>query len=250
MPQTLKLGKLPARKGAVTFKLADYGASLKSAPAKGGHKDLVALDNNMFGNDQLGDCVCAEAGHGTLYYNKEAGNTVSISTANVVAMYSAVAGYDPSDPNTDQGTDMQAAASYRRKTGLLDANGKRHKILAYLALSTTSKDQMKKAIYYFGGAGIGFNFPDYAMDEFNAGQTWHVKSGGKADGGHDVFACGYDATYIYVISWGKLVRMTWGFFQKYCDEALVYLSAESFTNGKSLEGFDLATLTTNLAALK
>lgn len=245
----MKLGKLPARKGAVTFKLSTYGASLPAAPAKGGHYNLVSDWQGMLGNDQLGDCVCAEAGHGTIYLNKLAKQDVSITTANVVAMYSDVTGYTPKDPNSDQGTDMQAAASYRRKTGILDAHGNRHKILAYLSLGAANKDNLKKAIHYFGNAGIGFQFPNYAMDEFNAGQTWHVKSGGTIDGGHDVLACGYDSRYIYCVSWGKVIRMTWGFFLKYCDESLVYLSGEMFTGGKSLEGFDLATLQADLARL-
>lgn len=245
----MKLGKKPARKDSVLFKLDAYDTALAEPPKTVAHWGLVNDWQGMMGNDNLGDCVCAEAGHGTIYLNKLAGKTIAITTADVVAMYSAVTGYTPSDPNSDQGTDMQAAASWRRTTGLADAQGNRHKIVAYLDLGAANKDNLKKAIYYFGNAGIGFQFPSYAMAEFTAGQTWHVKAGGSIDGGHDVLACGYDSRYIYCVSWGKLIRMTWGFFAKYCDEALVYLSSEMLINGKSLEGFNLPSLQTDLAQL-
>lgn len=244
-----KLGKLPARKDAVTFKFTQY-TNLPAVPNKGGHMQLVSGDNNMFGNDELGDCVCAEAGHGTLYYNHEAGNTVNLTTDNIVALYSAITGYKPGDSSTDQGTDMQAAASYRRKNGLNDANGKTHKILAYLDLGVSNRDNLKKAIYYFGGAGIGFNFPEYAMEQFQQGQTWHVQAkDSELDGGHDVFAFGYDTQYVYVISWGKVVKMTWGFFDKFNDETLVYLTQENIKNGKTLEGLNLIQLEADLKQL-
>lgn len=245
----LKLGKTPARKDAVIFKLDNYGASLAAPPAKSGDHAIVQDWQGMMGNDNLGDCVCAEAGHGTIFLNKLAGKDVAISTDDVVAMYSAVTGYTPKDPNSDQGTDMQAAASYRRKTGLSDAQGNRHKISAYLDLGAANATNLKKALYYFDNAGIGFQFPSYAMSEFNAGQTWHIKAGGTIEGGHDVLACAYDSRYIYCVSWGKLIRMTWTFFEKYCDEALVYLSDEMLQGGKSPQGFDAATLQADLAQL-
>ena len=64
--------------------------------------------------------------------NKDAARTVTFNNQSVLKDYSAVTGFNPNDPNTDQGTDMQVAASYRRKTGVLDAAGKRHKVIAYL----------------------------------------------------------------------------------------------------------------------
>ena len=72
----------------------------------------------------------------------------------------------------------------------------------------------------------------------------------------------YDASFVdsaeeagvrgpaHVVTWGALQGMTTGFFSKYCDEAIVYLSEESLTNGKSPEAFDYASLQADLAALK
>lgn len=87
------------------------------------------------------------------------------------------------------------------------------------------------------------------MDQFNAGKAWTVVKGSPIDGGHYVPAIGYDSRYVYVVTWGKVQKMSWGFFAKYCDEAIAYLSTEMLLNGKSLEGFDVNQLNADLSAL-
>jgi hypothetical protein len=251
MSQTLKLGKLPARKGAVKFKLANYLklSSLPTPPSKAGHHALVIDWEGMLGNDRYGDCVFAGAAHETILWGKEGGLNTTFTDKAVLSDYSAVTGFNPNDPNTDQGTDMQVAASYRRKTGVVDANGKRHKVGAYLAVTPGNVTQIKQAIYLFSNVGVGFQFPASAMTQFNNGKAWTIVSKSPIDGGHYVPAVGYDSRYLYVITWGKVQKMSWGFFKKYCDEAVVYLSSEMLTNGKSLEGFDAVQLQADLSQL-
>ena len=244
----MKLGKLPARENSITFKMAAY-SSLPEAPSKGGHFSLVADWQGMLGNDKYGCCVWAGGDHEHICWNKSASKLVKFTNKNALADYSACTGFNPSNPNTDNGTDMQAAASYRRKTGLIDANGIRHKIGAYVAIDASTKTELKQAIYYFGAAGIGIQFPASAMAQFNNGKAWTVVSGSKIDCGHYVAAVGYDSRYVYVVTWGKIQKMTWGFYLKYCDEAIAYLSAEMLTDGKSLDGFNLAQLQANIKAL-
>lgn len=240
-----KLGKLPARPGAIKLKLTDY-LSLPTAPNK---EIAVNLNWQMLGNDTVGDCVFAGAGHETMLLNNEAGKAVFFSDQSVLSDYSAVTGYNPNDPNSDQGTDMQVAASYRKKTGVIDSNGIRHKVGAYLALRVSDKAQLKQAVYLFAAVGIGFRFPRSAMSQFNAGKPWAVVSRSPIEGGHYVPAIGYDSKYIYVVTWGRLQKMTWGFYAKYNDESIAYLSEEFLTAGKSLEGFNLAQLQADLAGL-
>lgn len=245
----MKLGKLPARKDAVKFKLTNYLTTLPTPPAKAGHQNLVLDWEGMLGNDQYGDCVLAGAAHETILWNDEAKQSVLFDEKSVLSDYSAVTGFNPNDPNTDQGTDMQVAASYRRKTGVVDASGKRHQVAAYLALTAGDATQLKQAIYLFSNVGIGIKFPKSAMAQFNAGKPWSVVSKSPIEGGHYVPAVGYDSKYVYVVTWGKLQPMTWGFFKKYCDEAIVYLSNEMLIGGKSIEGFDATQLQTDLKAL-
>lgn len=239
----MKLGKLPARKDAIKFKLTSYLA-LPTPPSKVG--SFTQLDWGMLGNDNYGDCVWAGAAHETIFWNKEVNKTVGFTDSEVLGDYSKVTGFNPNDPSTDNGTDMQVAASYRRKTGI-QAQDKRHKVLSYLSIKN-DKTQLKTAIYLFNAVGIGIQFPRSAMAQFNAGKPWTVTSS-PIDGGHYVPAVGYDSRYVYVVTWGKTQKMTWGFFKKYCDEAVCYLTDEDLLNNKSLQGFDLPTLQADLAQL-
>jgi hypothetical protein len=151
------------------------------------------------------------------------------------------------DPSTDQGTDMTEAASYRRKTGVMSADGKRHKTLAYLAVKRTN---LKTAAYLFGAIGVGIQFPASAMDQFNAGQPWSYVPFSKIEGGHYVPLVGFDGKYFLVITWGKIQRVTPAFLARYCDEAIAYVSAERLlADGKTLDGFNLTQLLTDLRSL-
>src|SRR4051794_17808270 len=99
----LKLGKKPARPGAVRFALADYvdTAALPKPPRHFGHEDLVeSVGWHMLGNDQWGDCVFPGAAHETMMWAREGGGSVAFSTASVLADYSAVTGFVPESPDT------------------------------------------------------------------------------------------------------------------------------------------------------
>jgi hypothetical protein len=78
------------------------------------------------------------------------------------------------------------------------------------------------------------------------------------DGGHYVPALGWNTKgNIVCVSWGKKVEMTPAFYERFSDEAIVYLSLERMYNrkaeamlaGKSPEGFHIEALREALAAL-
>lgn len=243
-----KLGKLPAQKNSVSLRLRDYLSlsKLPTPPTPGGHKDLSSTDHNMFGNDTVGDCTCADVGHATLYWNKEAEKVVHITTSKVLAMYSAITGYNPDDPSTDKGADMTVVAKYHQKTGLQDESGNHHKITAYLAITPGNFEEIKQAIHLFGACSIGWELPESAQIQFQAGQPWSVESGSQIEGGHDTLAIGYDGQYLYVITWGKVQSVEWKFVSKYMDEGIVKFSEEMLNKGKSLEGFNATQLIKDL----
>lgn len=249
-PIRFKLGKLPAVKNSVSFRLRDYLAlsKLPATPTSAGHLDLVT-EHNMYGNDKYGDCVCAEAGHTTHYWNMEANRKLEISTKNVLAMYTDITGFNPDDPDTDQGTSMPDAAKWRQKVGLIDEKGVRHTIDAYLALTPGNTEELKQAIYLFGGVGIGWELPESAQEQFQEGKPWSVVPGSEIEGGHDTAAVGYDADYIYIITWGKIQKVEWAFFARYCDEGIIYFSEENILEGRTLEGFNLSQLQADLKEL-
>lgn len=242
----MKLGKRPARPGAIKFALKDYAVALPVPPKTFGHQSLET-SWGMLGNDQYGCCVFAGAGHETMLWNKEANKNVTFTDKEVLSDYSKVTGFNPNDPNTDQGTDMVVAASYRRKVGVI-GQGKRHKVAAYLNINLKDKTLLKQAVYLLSGVGIGIQFPSSAMTQFNNGKPWTVTTS-KIEGGHYINCVGYDAKYIYIVTWGKIQKMSYGFYQKYCDEAVAYLSPEFLLDDKSLEGFNLSQLQADLKAL-
>jgi hypothetical protein len=248
----LRLGKRPARPGAIKLKLRDYInlSVLPAPPAEFGHDGLVKSPWGMLGNDAAGDCVWAGGAHETMVWNAEAGIVVSFDDTCVLSDYSAVTGYVVGDDSTDQGTDMQTAAAYRKATGLLAADGTRHKVGAYLEIEAGNLEEHLTAAYLFGAVGIGITFPDSAMDQFNAGQPWSVVTGSTIEGGHYVPFLARRAGMFVVVTWAAEQQMQDSFFAANNDESVVYLSSERLKGGKSLDGFDLDQLNADLAALK
>jgi hypothetical protein len=245
----LKLGLQPLAADPKDFYFERYRfkANLPTHPAAFGHENLVK-SWGMLGNDQYGDCVLAGAAHETMLWNAMAKKAVSFTPRAVLSDYSAITGFDPRDPSTDQGTDMRAAAKYRQKTGVVDAKGKRHKIGAYVFLDPQNLEQLTEALWLFGAVALGVQMPQSAMDQFNQGQPWDVVKGSPIEGGHYVPAVSLRGN-INVVTWGKVQPVTQAFLKKYATSAIAYLSEEMLLNGKSLEGFDLATLKADLASL-
>lgn len=207
------------------------------------------LSWGMLGNDKYGDCVLAGADHEQMVFANEGGSSVSFTAANALADYGAITGFDPKTGKGDNGTEPRDAMKYRVSTGMIDANGKRHKIDAYMQVDLSQNNEVEKCVYLFDMVGIGIQFPDSAMKQFNAGQPWTVVAGASIEGGHYVPIVGYDETYYYCVTWGQIQKMDKAFYNKYCDEAWVVLSEEMLKGGKTLEGFDLATLKADLAAI-
>jgi len=233
-PSTYRLGRQP-NQGRPRIKLtADLiPATAYAPPASVDYYSRVPADTwGMDGNDTVGDCTCAEVDHTTKARQVAAGNTEVRSTdAEVLAAYSAITGYTPADPNTDQGAEMQAVRNYWRTHGIT-LGGTVDKILLFAEIDHTDHNLIKWAVDRFGAVGLGINFPASAMDQFDAGKPWTVVRGSRIDGGHAISLVGYDATYAYVVTWGAVQRMTWDFFTAYVEEAWTDLD-ESFVNATS-----------------
>lgn len=244
----MKFGKQPARHDERTLLFSTYRSAHPLAitvPQNYGHYEVVQ-NLGMLGNDSVGDCVFAGGAHETMLWTGEVGKQALFDDQSVLSDYSAVTGYDPSDPNTDQGTDVLTALNYRRKTGLIDARGVRHKIGAYVALEPGNWDQLLEAMFIFSAVGVGINFPSSAMKQFDAGKPWSVVPNSHFEGGHYIPAVGRSHNYWDLFTWGKVQRATRAFYEKCCDEAYAILSEEMLDNGFSPEGFDLAQMTADL----
>lgn len=250
----LALGKKPARKGAVSFAFETYfnAKEFPTPPVVFGKTSLVT-EWGVLANDTKSDCVFAGAAHETMLWNAESGAKPGLSFSDecVLSDYSAVTGYDPNNPDSDQGTDMQQAAAYRQKIGIMDAGGARHRIDSYVAIKPGNVEQLALATYLFGAVGVGIQFPSNAFDQFDNAEPWRVVSGSELNGGHYVPCVGRNSHGNFlVVTWGRLHGVTPGFLARYMDEGISYLSAEMLKDNLSRRGFDYETLKTDLHKLR
>ena len=251
---SFKLGKLPATPRPTDFKFSDFASTIQlpTVPSRFGHGGAYP-DWQMLGNDQYGDCVWAGAAHEHMLINKVVhGVDVPFDDDAVLGDYSAATGFDRNDPSTDNGTDVHKALDYRRKTGIADSTGARHKIGAYVSLDPKSWEHLEQAAFIFGAVGIGFEFPGSAMDQFNAHEPWDYVPGSKIEGGHYVPTVGsVDAKdQATALTWGKRQVFTPAFYEQYNDESWVYITNEELrSDGKGLHGFDIQKLNSYLSAL-
>jgi hypothetical protein len=253
------LGKKPFVPSAKDFKLKDVlKTSLPTIPTNHGfgYGNLYS-DWGMLGNDQYGDCVLAGADHEVMLWNKLSKKIdVPFTRDNALADYGAVTGFDPNTGANDYGTDVRQSMSYRRSTGMIDANGVRHKIDAYASIDAKNFDLLRQCIYVFGVVGIGFEVPHSIWKQFDAGKPWDVVSpDGGIDGGHYVPMVGStDVNHVTFITWGQRTVMTRAFYEKYNDEAWVPLTQEELftrTSGavNNVRHIDWDTLNSMLSSL-
>jgi len=242
-----KLGKLPARPDAIKQKFGTFfhAAALPKPTLVFGRPDLVK-EWGMLANDKVSCCVWSGGPHEHMLWCAWGGmqHCPTFTDQNVLSDYSAVTGFNPNDPATDQGTDMQVAASYRKNTGIIDSSGTRHKIAAYVSLKPGDLDQLALATYLFGAVGLGIEMPTSTMDQFDNDEPWNPVSGAKIEGGHYVPCIGRNhAGNFLIVTWGRLHAVTPAFISKYMDEGIVYLSFEQMKEtGLSPRGFDRAAL--------
>ena len=253
-PKKLKLGKQVARHDPRTLLFASYTtAALPAPPAS---FDLTGKIKawGMMENDQIGDCTCAAAGHLIMEWTANSGKKMVTPTdKQIVAAYSAIAGYNPSTGANDNGAAEIDVLNYWRQSGIAG-----HKIGAYAALEPSNHNHVMDSVYLFEGCYIGVQLPISAQAQVQNHQPWSVPPGGTTGdgkpgswGGHAVPVVSYDARGVTVVTWGALQVMTWSFWEAYCDEAYAILSTDYLTGKKeNPQGFSLTELQADLADLK
>lgn len=211
-----KLGRLPAHPEDTHPRLK-LKAFLRSG-YKGQVPDVVDYSTHvetwpMYLNDQLGCCTAADYAHGIqLWTAYGQGSPVTVTDQDVLTFYEQSCGYNPDDPSTDQGGNMQEVCDFARKTGMA---GRR--IEAFFQVDPDDADEVRAALYLFGAVSVGMAFPASAMDQFDAGQPWdRVRRDGGIEGGHDVLLVGATKGGNYkVVTWGRVQEVTPAFWDRY-----------------------------------
>lgn len=248
---------------------ANYRAeerALPKHPAAFGHSSLVR-DYRMLANDQIGDCAIAMIAHFFMLCAAETGAKIDVTDESVVKLYSDVTGYVPGDESTDEGTVVRDLLKYLRETGYTDAAGKVHRIEAFVRVDHTSLEQLQEACWLFGGVLMGFDLPQSADDQFDAGKAWSVVRGSPSLGGHAVPIFDFaparrtgltgslldkvlgPRTVATGVTWGERQPIEDDFIEAKADEAWVILAGDAFKNGRTIDGFDLASLKADLRAV-
>lgn len=239
----MKLGKHKPRHDSRVPRLSRYLKVMPPPPASTSYAGkLTTL--GMMANDNLGDCTCAAVGHAVQTWTSQASTEQTISDADIIALYERF-GYNPSNPASDQGAvEMDVLTSW------LQNPVAGHSITAFASIDPTNLVEIKTAIYLMGVAYIGLSLPTSAQSQ----DIWDVPTSETNTapyqpgswGGHAVAVVEYDETGLTCITWGALKKMTWAFWNAYCDEAYAILSSD----WQGAEGFDYTALTNDIADLK
>ena len=240
-----------------------------------GHASLVNPNWGMAMNNVLGCCAIAGSAHETMLLTREgAGPAATFSDRTIVNNYSAITGYRvgreiegfnpdgsaiinpaaldgdlPPNP-TDQGTDVHQLFAYRKKVGLVDDAGVRHKVVGYAGLRVGDFDELLVALSLFTTVAIGINCPDFLQAQFQAGGPWDVEAGDPdpdIEGGHYIPAVlGDSPDLVDIVTWGGQIGLTRAFYETFSTVAVVALSNDMFKDGVDIDGVDLQKLAHDL----
>ena len=243
-----KLGRKPAR---FDPRIPEFGhyltTQLPPSPPVCDWTQRVA-DWRMLKNDVEGDCTSAGCGHQIMGWSANASTQAAITDQDAESFYSASCGYDPSNQDTDQGGVELDVLTYWHKNGYAG-----HKLDAFASLDVGNRTNVKDAIWILGGVYIGVNLPISAQNQ----EQWQVPSQGLTGdgapgswGGHCVVCLGYTDQYVAFVSWGKVMTMTWDFWNSYVEEAWGLVSKEWLkANGVSPSGFKYDDLISDMKAI-
>lgn len=253
----MKLGRLPRvfRPEIPHYSALAMGASLPPPPETVDWTKGVNPNWGIMLNDRLGDCTCAAAYHAMqLWSTQGRKHELTEPDSKVLAMYEEFCGYNPANPNSDQGGVEQHVLTQWLNKGvpiIEGPNGRSH-IKAFVEIDPRNHNDVKRAINDCGCAYIGFEVPNYLVSG-PIPMVWDRSNGDQGiAGGHAVIVTGYTSSYLQVVSWGSgNYRMTWGFWDQWVDE--VYGLAHPWwfeTMGRTLLGMSLSQLESAMAAMR
>jgi hypothetical protein len=237
------------------LKLSNYlRAPLPPAPPSSDYspKGQPALAN-VYLNDQLGDCVIAGAYHVVATETGNAGRLFTANNDQLIKDYSAIGGYNPADPNSDQGCDEPTALNYWLQNGF--ANGTRP--LGWISVDATNADELKSALYLFENLYFGVELPDAWVNPMpTANFSWDVAGPPVPENGHCVIGVGYTGAGVTIDTWGLLGTVTWEALSTYFTPsangaAYVLLTPDQLAKGQTRapNGVDWASLVADFDAI-
>jgi hypothetical protein len=237
----MKLGRLPYVFDPNTPKMKSLLTRAVFPRLPDSYKNSILVPSwPMLGNDVISDCTLAGILHQRQVWRAASGVTYLPTTEEAIALYKQL-GYNPADPSTDTGEVELDVLKFCATTGFADGT----KLGQFVEAQLGDVNHIKYAIWQLGGAYLGVALPLSAQTQ----DVWDVVKGPKrmtapsSWGNHCVIAVDYEAGGIWVVTWGKLVFVTWKFWARYIDETWGIASSD-FINAKGTTplGLDMAGL--------
>lgn len=186
----------------------------------------------MDGNDTVGDCTIAALAHATTVYNGLVETKSIMGKAAVLKVYYHLTG------GPDTGLNELDVLNYWQSNKVA-----KEQILAFVKIDAKNHTHVQQAVQMFGGVYIGFQVQQDCLQDFNDHKAW--TPGPLLNEGHAVYAVGYDANGVTVLTWGSTQQGTWAWWDECVDEAYAILPPQAKTPGFA-PGFDFAQLETDL----
>jgi len=171
----------------------------------------------MYVNDQLGCCVVSLGYHFLGVESGGAGSETVVSDGDIVRDYSAIGGYVPGRPSTDNGCNEQDALHYWQTKGFVNGD----KIEGWLTVNPQDIETCKKVAYLFEGLYYGYGLPNSWLNTQD-GATWDAARS-NPNNGHAFGSFGWKNGKWTISTWGGFRYMT-DAAHKNMDEAYVILN--------------------------
>jgi hypothetical protein len=238
-----RFGKLPAVHDYRTLRFRDYVTATLPPPAASfdalprvfdnlGMSDVSTLFP-MDGNDTVGDCTIAALAHAVTLFHGFVNKKPSITpAAQVLKLYYSLTG------GVDSGLAELNVLNYWRQHKVSG-----DEILAYVSIDPKNHVHVQQAAAIFGGVYLGFQCQANCQQEFDAHEPW--TPGPLTKDGHAVFAVGYDASALTMLTWGSTQQGTWAWWDECVDEAYAIVPPEAKQPGFA-PGFNVQQLLADL----
>lgn len=188
--------------------------------SEGDLPQLFPLDGNAGepGNPINNDCTAAAIAHAITVYSGLIGQRNIMSEADVLQLHQCLCAL------TSNGYTVRKALEYWLANPI---SGDKILTCGYIH-KQNNRTHIQQAIQRFGGLLVGFQVEQGTLDQFQRGQPWDGNAGPLIPNeGHTVFAVGYDADFLILLTWGTKQLGTWSWLENRGDEIYVVFPPEA-----------------------
>jgi hypothetical protein len=242
-----KLGKKPAKFDDRTPSLREVmGTTMYGVTTARGWYQAVQ-QWPMLANDEISNCTIAACLHAEQLWQTAAGNGVRIipDRACAVAGYAHATGYDPITGKGDNGAYLIDILNYWMKVGLpITSAGALSRLDGYAWIDPKDHEAVLAAIDTFGCVYTGTELPNSAQIEVQEGREWMETDQAPGGwGGHCMLGVSGPSDGVGQITWARLQREGWHWWDKYTSECYALLRRDWLTSRDiSPSGFNMAQL--------